>query len=590
MARTHILLILTFLLSLASNVFEPDQLGCEVEPVDYYGFQTGYCTYYAAKEFDKLAGEPKGAGWRWRGNAGHWLTNAAKAGYETTTDPRKGKRGAIAVWSGGGFGHVAVVTGTSPTSLSISEMNWGKIVDKQSGKTDKFGIVTTATVQFSNMNRGNMVKYSFQGLILPPTPPTVDVVTRARQLIVAKRYKEVAPLLASDLANPNSISAEKLILAGFAAMASEDSVTACNHFWVLIKVLDPKNQTLRDEVAKFIYDTLRGADKRSIWGFTLGLGEGYLPGAPGERYQLAKRLVEIFPTYKDKEAVCFTKVESKEMTSKEFLRRFPNSNYRRYLNAEDLTGGATNAPEKDESSLVKYSPGGKMQWKAKFSEATKEAVWAYTEDIKGNVYVCGLGNSIVKYSPSGKLIWRANTSTGFDAHDVAVDGLSNVYIVGSQLLKSMRFAVLTQFDASGRRKLEQRFPEKNVLFDSAVGSPDGGVFISSISESHFTVKRLSQECKEIWTFRISASYPGGNWEGEADGVCSGAGGYKLSLAGGSLLYRHEVNDHSFLIRTLNPQTGKLISAQTRRATRRDFWRQRTKSKFEVLNTGRFAAG
>lgn len=34
MARTHILLILTFLLSLASNVFEPDQLGCEVEPVD----------------------------------------------------------------------------------------------------------------------------------------------------------------------------------------------------------------------------------------------------------------------------------------------------------------------------------------------------------------------------------------------------------------------------------------------------------------------------------------------------------------------------------------------------------------------------
>ena len=54
-------------------------------------------------------------GW---GNAGEWLNNAKRSGYGTGTTP---KAGAIAVWSGDYYGHVAYVVSASGNTLVLNE-------------------------------------------------------------------------------------------------------------------------------------------------------------------------------------------------------------------------------------------------------------------------------------------------------------------------------------------------------------------------------------------------------------------------------------------------------------------------------------
>ena len=57
------------------------------------------------------------------GNAGGWIYSAQAAGFRTGSTPMVG---AIAVWSGGYYGHVAVVTDVqSATSIKVMESNYG---------------------------------------------------------------------------------------------------------------------------------------------------------------------------------------------------------------------------------------------------------------------------------------------------------------------------------------------------------------------------------------------------------------------------------------------------------------------------------
>ena len=56
------------------------------------------------------------------GNGGQWAASAAAAGFRVGSQPQVG---AIACWTDGGYGHVAVVTaGQSTTSIQVSEANY----------------------------------------------------------------------------------------------------------------------------------------------------------------------------------------------------------------------------------------------------------------------------------------------------------------------------------------------------------------------------------------------------------------------------------------------------------------------------------
>ena len=151
----------------------------------------GYCTNWATQCFNASSPAPHT---NWHGNADQWFTLAGTAGWSITKNPRLAVPGAIAVWSGGGYGHVASVVSTNPTGIVVSEMNWGgmsigKSVYYGSNETaaqfqtrldwtmtDNFDNPTTNSLSWaSNLDRG---RYKFIGLILPiqtTSPPLLTV-------------------------------------------------------------------------------------------------------------------------------------------------------------------------------------------------------------------------------------------------------------------------------------------------------------------------------------------------------------------------------------------------------------------------------
>jgi surface antigen len=85
-------------------------------------FPFGQCTLWAA--YNRRV--------TWNGNAADWIANARAQGVATTDAPSVG---AIAVYAPGGtyhplYGHVAVVIAVTPTTYTVSEMNfigWGRV-------------------------------------------------------------------------------------------------------------------------------------------------------------------------------------------------------------------------------------------------------------------------------------------------------------------------------------------------------------------------------------------------------------------------------------------------------------------------------
>jgi surface antigen len=78
----------------------------------------GYCTWYVANK--------RNVPGLW-GNAGEWLYNAQKSGYETSPNPADGS---IIVTSESGWGHVGYVESVGEDTITISEMNysgWGTV-------------------------------------------------------------------------------------------------------------------------------------------------------------------------------------------------------------------------------------------------------------------------------------------------------------------------------------------------------------------------------------------------------------------------------------------------------------------------------
>lgn len=127
----------------------------------YAGFAYGWCTYYASLEFDKYGFDNVRAaspGIDWHGNAANWLVNARSQGWATSTNGQKPVKGAIVVWHGGsaGLGHVAIVMAVYIDGITVREMNWVG-----------FGVISTARLYFTNLNRGASGQYVFTGYIYP---------------------------------------------------------------------------------------------------------------------------------------------------------------------------------------------------------------------------------------------------------------------------------------------------------------------------------------------------------------------------------------------------------------------------------------
>ena len=77
-------------------------------------YPVGQCTW-GAKTLAPWAGD-------YWGNGGQWSASAAAAGFRVGSQPEVG---AIACWTDGGYGHVAVVTAVqSTTSIQVSEANY----------------------------------------------------------------------------------------------------------------------------------------------------------------------------------------------------------------------------------------------------------------------------------------------------------------------------------------------------------------------------------------------------------------------------------------------------------------------------------
>ncbi len=135
----------------------------------YKGFSWGYCTYYAAQVFDRFAAAEGGIDWR--GNGGMWLRAAQEKGWQTSTNPRDARVGAIIVWQNDGRGHVGVVDDVYPDGILISEMNWR--VNSDGDATGGFNRISQSFLPFStNLDRGVRRRYFFAGFIFPERAAT----------------------------------------------------------------------------------------------------------------------------------------------------------------------------------------------------------------------------------------------------------------------------------------------------------------------------------------------------------------------------------------------------------------------------------
>lgn len=76
-------------------------------------YPVGQCTW----------GVKQAAGWvgNYWGNANQWLSSGAAAGFRTGSTPQVG---AVAVWTAGAYGHVAVVTAVNGSQIQVVESNY----------------------------------------------------------------------------------------------------------------------------------------------------------------------------------------------------------------------------------------------------------------------------------------------------------------------------------------------------------------------------------------------------------------------------------------------------------------------------------
>jgi hypothetical protein len=151
---------------------------------DVKNFSPGWCTFYASREFDRVAARP---GMNWGGDAREWLDNAEND-WMTTRDPHNlalFRPGTVVVWGASKMnlaGHVGIAKAIlvdprdrrrppAPIGLLVREMNFGPLQPGAPvGQTVNFGRETEARLLFPEIERrGKSEGYTmpFVGYIFP---------------------------------------------------------------------------------------------------------------------------------------------------------------------------------------------------------------------------------------------------------------------------------------------------------------------------------------------------------------------------------------------------------------------------------------
>ncbi len=116
--------------TLTETVILPEPVIPQRPAIPGNGYDAGNCTFFVKEQRPDLP--------NFLGNANQWLNSAVAEGFQTGSKPIKG---AVAVTTAGGLGHVAYVTAVHDDSIEISEMNYSGL-----------GVVTHRTTSVSEWN------------------------------------------------------------------------------------------------------------------------------------------------------------------------------------------------------------------------------------------------------------------------------------------------------------------------------------------------------------------------------------------------------------------------------------------------------
>ena len=125
----------------------------------------GYCTWYAADRWLRAGLSPLPS----IRDAMHWLDDGRSKGFRTGPAPVPGSLMVLGATANNAAGHVAYVESVDPSgrSFSVSEMNWGQLVDRENIKTTNFCKVTTRTLTVGQVS-------GLLGFIFPVKSPIVQ--------------------------------------------------------------------------------------------------------------------------------------------------------------------------------------------------------------------------------------------------------------------------------------------------------------------------------------------------------------------------------------------------------------------------------
>jgi len=189
-----------------------------------------------------------------------------------------------------------------------------------------------------------------------------------------------------------------------------------------------------------------------------------------------------------------------------------------------ITGTTESKDEICDFLTIKYSPGGQLQWVARFDGTSKmeDDADAIAIDAVGNAYVTGLSGqnspipdmATIKYTSNGVRQWI----TYYDgpgkkddtANAIAVDSQGNVFVAGASLgVSSKHDFVVVKYNRDGIRQWIDRYNGPGNGEDMAIDlalDGQGNLFVAGNSEgvgtaSDFAVMKYNLAGTRQWVMR-----------------------------------------------------------------------------------------
>lgn len=213
--------------------------------------------------------------------------------------------------------------------------------------------------------------------------------------------------------------------------------------------------------------------------------------------------------------------------------QFPSQDYARSVTTDDkgnvyVTGQTDSTLSFIDIVTLKYSPGGTLRWKRRYtSDVSNEDVpYSIGVDLEGNVYVGGTSLTrwpnydfiIIKYDSNGVEQW----ATRYDGPDndvdlltsMAVDASGNVYVAGASFnLNSSYDFVTIKYNTNGVQDWVRTFDGPGGLDDGANDlaiDTSGNVYVTGFSNSGSSGDVLTIKYNSAGVLQWSAAYDGPN--------------------------------------------------------------------------------